>query len=798
MIDSDNLRTASLYINNQLLSRGLLRDGQSIDFADPGRGEDLEETMGKIMSVVNDLILRRDRDAEHRESLSTTLRTVRAEALRQTSDIQRLHEKHAETQRKLNLGEAAENALRTQLKAAEASVHKLKEEAARTKKLVAETRSVCANEVRKRDRQIDGLKKAVSEAGRARGERKNPGITTITITGDIGAERADDSMLSTASDGYDLRQETNAFLAELAKGLSEENETLLNLVRQTSDKLKEMSGFEKGEAMAGHGDGHAIALQTNCQDLSNEIEAILEHLRTILTNPSFVPIEEVVVREEEINRLREGWVRMETRWKEAVHLIDGWRRRMALSGRPVNMEELKMGLRLSPVRVKDVEETSQGLGLHLSTLEEEEEEQSSIFHQVQSPSPAESLHLVPAPEYEEEEEEDASDSESSIFQDDVEIDELDVSEPNVQILQQSTMMDSINDPPLPPPPQISPLKDNYSAGNRGATGNALKSRKRPGDFTTIVEENTCDLIAEAPPPPPHVVKPQQSPQKRMRPSPREAQEPARPISVALSDSASSLESVLLVKPTERPVSQASSRTTQASRVKAQPPKESPSRQAATHSSRSSATSTKSRQQQDENRQPSADMPPPPKPALSNKQETEASQRLPRRTPSKLPLPRNNAPLPPPQQSPLTMATIAAKLAASEREADAARVRAKLKAARLGKRTSLAPSNASTATSGISSRTCSGESYPGDPSKKELSASRESQDENGLDGGASVHPGSQGEDQPVLQQSTEEKEKPRKRERRASKVASRRRSTLNPWELQSLIAGDVNVPPSPAR
>lgn len=323
MIDSDNLRTASLYINNQLLSRGLLRDGQSIDFADPGRGEDLEETMGKIMSVVNDLILRRDRDAEHRESLSTTLRTVRAEALRQTNDIQRLHEKHAETQRKLNLGEAAENALRTQLKAAEASVHKLKEEAARTKKLVAETRSVCANEVRKRDRQIDGLKKAVSEAGRARGERKNPGITTITITGDIGAERADDSMLSTASDGYDLRQETNAFLAELAKGLSEENETLLNLVRQTSDKLKEMSGFEKGEAMAGHGDGHAIALQTNCQDLSNEIEAILEHLRTILTNPSFVPIEEVVVREEEINRLREGWVRMETRWKEAVHLIDG-------------------------------------------------------------------------------------------------------------------------------------------------------------------------------------------------------------------------------------------------------------------------------------------------------------------------------------------------------------------------------------------------------------------------------------------------------------------------------------------
>jgi hypothetical protein len=61
MIDTDNLRTASLYINNQLLSRGLLRDGQSIDFAGAAfDGDDSGATMGRIMSVLNDLILRRD------------------------------------------------------------------------------------------------------------------------------------------------------------------------------------------------------------------------------------------------------------------------------------------------------------------------------------------------------------------------------------------------------------------------------------------------------------------------------------------------------------------------------------------------------------------------------------------------------------------------------------------------------------------------------------------------------------------------------------------------------------------
>ena len=60
-MESDNLKTASLYINNQLLSRGLLRNGQTIEFARPEKGDGgVEGTMGRVMSVVNDLILRRD------------------------------------------------------------------------------------------------------------------------------------------------------------------------------------------------------------------------------------------------------------------------------------------------------------------------------------------------------------------------------------------------------------------------------------------------------------------------------------------------------------------------------------------------------------------------------------------------------------------------------------------------------------------------------------------------------------------------------------------------------------------
>jgi hypothetical protein len=60
-MESDSLKTASAYINNQLLSRGLLRDGQTIDFARPKDGNGgTSGTMARVMSVINDLILRRD------------------------------------------------------------------------------------------------------------------------------------------------------------------------------------------------------------------------------------------------------------------------------------------------------------------------------------------------------------------------------------------------------------------------------------------------------------------------------------------------------------------------------------------------------------------------------------------------------------------------------------------------------------------------------------------------------------------------------------------------------------------
>jgi hypothetical protein len=552
--------------------------------------------------------------------MSHTIRTIRADALRQTTDSERLQTKYLETQRRLGLAEATERALKNQIRSAEQAARILKEEMGRMKILVGQTRAQCANDVRKRERVIEGLKKHVGEGGRARGSGKAVGVATINVVAGVGAEEASANAMNLNESGYDLRTETNEFLTELARGLSEENENLGGLVRRTVETLTTISGWEKEEQQEG---GMVVQMDAGYENLAADIEGVLEHLRNLLTNPSFVPLEEVEIREEEIIRLRQGWEKMEGRWREAVQMMNGWRKRMASSGQTVNIEELKMGLRLSPLKASDNED-----GSNDNEDNEEGDTQADIDAMDDSQVPA---VLDPTPELDEE-----SDLESY---DDEPPTEDQEALPNVTVHSSSTSS-------IPgTPPQLSPLPENPNTGNRRKT------------FTTIVEEDTWDLAH-------------------------------------LDDSSSKVENAI-------------SEEDQVSLLKT------------------------SETQQSLPKNPSSPV------KITN------SSRLPRPATAMA------------QQSPLTMASIAAKLAATEREADAARVRAKLKAAKLSSAaaaTTLKPPPRSTA-EGTLEPTKEAAPQPS-PSRKRKASGR-------THGGRS----------------------------------SRRRSTLSPWELESLILGGAALSPA---
>lgn len=614
------------------------------------------------------------------------MRSLRAENLKLVNEVSQLNEKNAEARRKAAIAESSENALKAQLKSADSAVRRLKEEVARTKALVAQTRSTCANDVRRRDRQIDTLKKQLGEAGRARGSRTNPAITTINVTGNFGAEKETPSgRSSTTADDYSLRSETNAFLAKLAQDLGEENEAILVTMRNTVDRLRQMSGWDNGA-----GDGSSVVKQPGWGDVSTELEAVMDHMKTILTNPSFVPIEEVEMREEEINRLKDGWVKMESRWREAVHLIDGWRKRMAASGKPVCDEELQMGLRLSPVRIGDAEGSGRGRLFHLSAVEEEEVEEMEDVQPSPSPSAEEPPNLEP--------EEHSSELELEAPREDVKrvsgIYKKAVAHEEPASPQPGSFSDSS---PLPEPPQISPLRNSPSAGNRG-TG----ARRGLASLRAATDERpNKDLSRDG--------KSQGTTTRSVR-----FERPRSP-------SRTSLDAALLSGPKDN----------------------------------KSVDEEEGDEEGDDKPVDNYD-------SDDDELASGPPQKTPRTGASKLPVPRNGDGATQ-QQSPLTMARIAAKLAASEREAEAARVRGKLQSFRGAKRPTIAQPQPEQSEAPA----------PAPPPPQE----EESEDVDPVK-------------RDPAEQAQQVRPEKRKRDRQTGKAASRRRSTLSPWELDSLISGKV--------
>ncbi|KAL2808938.1 hypothetical protein BJX63DRAFT_424218 [Aspergillus granulosus] len=383
-----DLQAASTYINNVLLARGLVKSGRPIDFANPDAEDGgMATTMARIINLVNDLVLRRDREAEHRESLASTIRTLRAEDSHKTVEIT------SELSRSLALAEAQERALKTNMSSAEVTIRGLKDQVQRMKTTVQQVRSQCANDIRKRDLELQKLKAHLAD--RQRGKRDGLGMTTININ-PAASQSSRTRYLSGGEGvhdpGYSLKQETNEFLTHLAQTLSDENDSLILLARNTVNTLKELQGLSSEGTAAENGYSHGAAstgpqrsthggptvtnLPASCEELSGEMDQVLEHLRTLLTNPSFVPLEEVEVRDDEIKRLREGWEKMESRWRQAVTMMDGWHKRIAHGGGSVRAEELRMGLKLDvQVDARHSRVRDGDVAMHSPIFEDQEDEE---------------------------------------------------------------------------------------------------------------------------------------------------------------------------------------------------------------------------------------------------------------------------------------------------------------------------------------------------------------------------------------------------------------------------------------
>jgi len=257
--------------------------------------------------------------------------------------------------RQLAQAQTQERAARTAAKKAEASAKALREETVRLKQTVTQIRASAANDIRKRDLTLAKLKTHLST--QQRGAKSAQSAMTLVIQPGVGKVssvpgRSEESVPVDAH--YDLTKETTEFLTKLSQSLSDENDALITLVRSSLATLKKLQGFpgeqERASELEVIEEDPATSLVSAppiaVDVLEKEMDHVLESLRTILTSPNFVPIDEVHVRDEEIHKLRAGWDKMEAKWRDTVVMMDSWQKRVLNGDDAMNIEEIKRVLGL--------------------------------------------------------------------------------------------------------------------------------------------------------------------------------------------------------------------------------------------------------------------------------------------------------------------------------------------------------------------------------------------------------------------------------------------------------------------
>ncbi|KAI4717086.1 hypothetical protein E4T48_06715 [Aureobasidium sp. EXF-10727] len=384
-MDHDTLNTASTYLNNLLLARGLLRDSKALDFAKPTR-----ETRAQIINLVHDLLLRRDRDQENREQIALTLRTLRTDQTRKDGDLERLQTRLDTQERSLLQAQTEARNAKIEMRKLESTTKVLNDQLGRLKASVSQIKTQCANDVRKRDMHIERLKSHLQ--GQQRGNKGGLVAPSISIGG-RGPHSFNASVRDISDPEYNLKQETTDFLTQLSSGLSDENDALIEMIRGTLVTLRELLGVPEQnlDNTVDSIENEDGALGFAHGSLAEELESMLDTLKTVLTNPNFVSMDEVEARDDEIARLREGWDQMEARWRDLLYMMNGWCTRLEKSGDTINLEELKKGLGLGV----GLEAPPTAQKLRASQHARSDSDHDSGIHTL-SPTPSESRPAPPS------------------------------------------------------------------------------------------------------------------------------------------------------------------------------------------------------------------------------------------------------------------------------------------------------------------------------------------------------------------------------------------------------------------
>lgn len=236
----------------------------------------------------------------------------------------------ADLERRNSQLEAQTRSFNSTIRTAESSAKTLRDETIRLKTLLAQVRSQSANDIRKRDMQLQRMKERLLDT--RRGSRPTP--STIVVkgpqTGSNLGRSYDELGESTTSSSKELSDETAEFLTTLSQTLADENDNFLALFRYCLSTLKAVQGLPDYDHIPQNEEEEedtmnpVVATPANFDALNQELEVVLGSLQDMLHQPSYVPVEELAEKEEEIIQLKNRNDILYAEWKKAIDLVDGW------------------------------------------------------------------------------------------------------------------------------------------------------------------------------------------------------------------------------------------------------------------------------------------------------------------------------------------------------------------------------------------------------------------------------------------------------------------------------------------
>ncbi|KAL7271254.1 hypothetical protein RUND412_005999 [Rhizina undulata] len=258
----------------------------------------------------------------------------------------RLKAENAELERKNSMLEARNRGFNSTLRTAECSAKSLRDETNRVKALLHQVRTQYANDIRRRDLQIQKMRERLSDNRRG----TKPPMSQITITGggatgtgagtglgnSLSSSRAPSAIDEDLIESGSLAQDTTDFLTTLSQSLADENDNLIALIRQCLSTLKAVQGLPDEDHFGNEEDSDdainpVTAPPISYEALSLELESVMYSLKDLMSQPNYVPVEELAERDAEIARLHQKNEALEEEWRKAIDLVDGWNKTLGRS-----------------------------------------------------------------------------------------------------------------------------------------------------------------------------------------------------------------------------------------------------------------------------------------------------------------------------------------------------------------------------------------------------------------------------------------------------------------------------------